>query len=156
MFLKSLGGNPRDLKTVVFKGSAEAITALLGGHLDLVVIGAVNAVPHVTAGRMRVLGVGAPQRLGGVLANVPTWREQGLDVAYGSWRSVFAPKGLTAAQTAYWETVLRKATETPEWKADLERNFWTDHFVTGARLRKDIEQEYAAVKAVLVDIGLAK
>jgi putative tricarboxylic transport membrane protein len=156
MFIKALGGTPRELKPVVFKGSAEAITAMLGGHLDLVVIGAVNAVPHVGAGRMRVLGVGAPQRLGGILAPVPTWREQGIDVAYGSWRSIFAPKGLTAPQLAYWESVFRKASETPEWKADLEKNFWTDHFVTGPRLRKDLEQEYAAIKAVLTDIGLAK
>jgi len=156
MFMQSLGGSPRDLKPVVFKGSAEAITALLGGHIELVVIGAVNAVPHLASGRMRVLGVGAPQRLGGPLAGVPTWKEQGVDVAYGSWRAVFAPKGLSPAQLAYWEGVLRKVTETPEWKADLEKNFWTPHFVTGPQLRKDIEQEYAATKAVLIDIGLAK
>ena len=156
LFIKSLGGSPRDLKPVVFKGSAEAITALLGGHLDFVVIGAVNAVAHVGSGRMRIVGVGAPQRLGGPFANVPTWREQGVDVAYGSWRAIFAPKGLTSAQVAFWEGALRKVSETPEWKADLERNFWTPHFVTGAQLKKDIEQEYAATKAVLLDIGLAK
>ena len=156
LFLKALGRSPRDLKPVVFKGSAEAIPAVLGGHLDLVIIGAVNAVAHVSAGRMRVLGVGAPKRLGGVLANAPTWREQGVDVVSGSWRGIFGPKGLTPAQIAFWEGALRKATDTPDWKADLEKNFWTDHFVTGAQLRKDIEQEYATTKAVLADLGLAK
>jgi putative tricarboxylic transport membrane protein len=141
---------------VVFKGSAEAIPAVLGGHVDLAIIGAVNAVSHITAGRMRVLGVGAPQRLGGVFASAPTWREQGVDVAYGSWRAVFGPKGLAPAQVAYWEGVLRKAAESPDWKADLEKNFWSDHFVTGAQLRKNIDQEYASTKAVLTDLGLAK
>jgi putative tricarboxylic transport membrane protein len=156
LLLKSLGGNPRDLKPVVFKGSAEAIPALLGGHIDLVVIGAVNAVPHVSNGRMRVLGVAAPQRLGWALANAPTWREQGIDVVAGSWRGVFGPKNMTPAQLAYWESALRKVAETPEWKADLEKNFWTDHFVTGAALRRELEQEYTETKAVLVDLGLAK
>jgi putative tricarboxylic transport membrane protein len=156
LLLKSLGGNPRDLKTVVFKGSAEAIPAVLGGHIDLVVIGAGNAISHVSNGRMRVLGVAAPQRLSGVLANAPTWREQGVNVVSGSWRGIFGPKGLTPAQIAYWENALRKVAETPEWKADLDRNFWTDHFVTGAALKKELEQEYAADKAVLVDLGLAK
>ena len=156
MFIKALGGNPRDLKPVVFKGSAEAIPALLGGHLDVVVIGAINAVAHIGSGRMRIVGVGAPQRLGGPFASAPTWREQGIDVAYGSWRAIFGPKGLTAPQIAYWEGVFRKVSESPEWKADLEKNFWSPHFVTGAQLRKDIEQEYAATKAVLVDLGLAK
>ena len=156
LFMKALGGNPRDLKPVVFKGSAEAITAVLGGHIDLVVIGAGNAVAHVANGRMRVLGVGAPRRLTGALASASTWKEQGVDLVHGSWRGIFGPKGLTPPQLAHWENTLRKATETPEWKADLEKNFWTDHFVTGAQLKKDLDQEYAATRAVLADIGLAK
>ena len=105
---------------------------------------------------MRVIAVAAPQRLTGALANVPTWKEQGIDLAYGAWRAVMGPKGLTAAQVAYWENALRKVTVTPEWKADLERNYWTEEFITGAELRKEIESDYAATKAVLVDLGLAK
>lgn len=156
LLMKALGGNPRDLKPVVFKGSAEAIPAVLGGHIDVVVIGAGNAVAHVTNGRMRVLAVAAPKRLPGVLANVPTWREQGANVVSGSWRGIFGPKGLTPPQIAYWENALRRVAETPEWKADLETNFWQHHFVTGAALKKELDQEYADDKAVLVDLGLAK
>ena len=44
----------------------------------------------------------------------------------------------------------------PEWKEDLEKNYWTEHFVTGSALRKLLDQEYAETKAVLVDLGLAK
>ena len=80
MLIKALGGNPRDLKPVVFKGSAEAITALLGNHLEYVIVGAVNSVVHVQSGRMRVLAVASPERLGGPLSNVPTWKEQGVDM----------------------------------------------------------------------------
>jgi putative tricarboxylic transport membrane protein len=156
ILVKTLGGNPRDLRPVVFKGSAEAIPAVLGGHLDLVIVGAVNAVPHVASGRMRVLGVAAPQRLGGALANAPTWREQGIDVVHGSWRGIFGPKGLTPAQLAFWENAMRKIAETPDWKADLEKNYWSDNFLTGAALKKEIERETVATKAVLTDLGLAK
>ena len=156
LFLKAIGGNPRDLKPVVFKGSAEAIPAVLGGHLDVGIIGAVNVVPHVGSGKLRGLGVAAPERLPGVFASAPTWREQGVDVVYGSWRGIFAPKGLTPAQTAFWENALRKIASTPEWKSDLDKNFWTEHFHTGARLRKDIEREHAETRAVLSDLGLAK
>lgn len=134
-------------------------SALLSNHI----IGSSTLSPadftpiaHVSSGRMRVVGVGAPQRLGGALAIAPTWREQGVDFVYGSWRSIFAPKGLTPAQVAYWENTLRNVTETAEWKADLEKNYWTDDFVTGAQLRKNLEQEYAYTRSVLVDVGLAK
>jgi putative tricarboxylic transport membrane protein len=156
LLVKALGGNARDLKAVAFKGSAEAITALLGGHIELVTTAAGNAAPHVAAGRMRVVAVGAPKRLGGALSTVPTWREQGVDVVIGGWRAIMGPKGLTPAQVAYWEGVLRKATEVPEWQSDLEKNYWTDDFVTSAQFRKDLEKDYAEMKAVLMDLGLAK
>ena len=156
LLMKAVGGNPRDLKVVAFKGSAEAVTNLLGGHLDLVTTAAGNAAPHVVAGRLRVVAAAAPNRLGGALAEIPTWKEQGVDLVWGGWRAIMGPKGLSPSQVAYWEGVLRKATEYPEWKADIERNFWSDDFVTGAQFRKDLEKDYADMKAVLVDLGLAK
>lgn len=156
LLVKTLGGNARDLKPVVFKGSAEAITALLGGHIDWGVAGAVNTIAHVASGRMRVIAVAAPQRLPGTLAVAPTWREQGVDHVYGNWRGIFGPKGLTPAQVGYWESALRRMAQTPEWKGDLEKNHWTEHFLTGAALGKEIEKEYSELKATLVDVGLAK
>ena len=156
LLMRTLGGSPRDLKPVVFKGSAEAITAVLGGHLDVAVAGAVNAIPHVSAGRMRVIGVAAPQRLGGPLAVAPTWREQGVDLVYGNWRAVFAPKSLTPAQLAFWENALRRMADAPDWKADLEKNHWTAHFKTGAALQQELEQDYIWLKTTLVELGLAK
>ena len=156
LLMKTLGGNARDLKPVVFKGSAEAITAMLGGHIDVVVAGAVNAIVHVAAGQMRVIGVAAPQRLSGPLATAPTWKEQGVDLVYGNWRGIFGPKSLTPAQVTYWENALRKMVESPEWKADLEKSYWTENFVTGQPMHKEIEQEYAYLKTTLVDLGLAK
>jgi putative tricarboxylic transport membrane protein len=156
LLIKTLGGNARDLKPVVFKGSAEAITALLGGHIDWGVAGAVNAIAHVSSGRMRVIAVAAPQRLGGPLSVAATWREQGVNLVYGNWRGVFGPKGLTPAQVGYWESALRRMSQTPEWKADLEKNHWSEHFLTGAALGKEIEKEYSELKATLVDVGLAK
>jgi putative tricarboxylic transport membrane protein len=156
LLMKTVGGNPRELKTVVFKGSAEAITTLLGNHVELVVVGAGNTSVHVTSGKMRVLAVASPQRLGGPLSDVPTWKELGVDLVHGSWRGIFGPKGLTPEQVTYWENALRKVTESPEWKTDLERFFWQEDFTTGAQFRKDIEQDYIATKALLIELGLAK
>src|SRR5688572_11541108 len=156
LLVKALGRNARELKAVAFKGSAEAITALLGGHLDLVTTAAGNAAPHVAAGRMRVVAVAAPSRLGGQLADVPTWKELGADVVVGGWRSIMGPKGLSPAQVAYWEGVLRKATQVPEWKGDLEKNYWSDDFVTSAQFAKELAKDYSDIKTVLTELGLAK
>ena len=156
LLMKAIGGNARDLKVIAHKGSAEAITNLLGGHIDLVTTAAGNIASHVAAGKLRVVAVAANQRLPGAMADAPTWKEQGVNLVFGGWRAIMAPKGLAPQQSAYWESVLRKAVATPEWKADLERNYWSDDFVPGAAFRKDLDSDYATMKAVLVDIGLAK
>lgn len=156
VLMKTIGGNARDLKVVAFKGSAEAVTTLLGGHIDLVTTAAGNVAPHVAAGRLRVIGITSAQRFPGAFSTVPTWKEQGADFTFGAWRSIFAPKGLTPQQLAYWEGVLRKSTEAPEWKEELEKNIWSDVFTGSAQFTKDLEQDYASMRAVLVDLGLAK
>lgn len=156
LLMKSLGGNARDLKPVAFKGSAEAVTALMGAHIDLVTTAAGNVAGHVQTGKLRVVGVSADKRLPGTLAHVPTWKEQGVNLVYGGWRSIVGPKGLTAAQVAFWEGVLRKAAQSAEWKTELERNYWSDDFVTSAQFRKDLEKDYNDMKAVLTDLGLAR
>lgn len=156
LLLKAIGRNARDFKAVVFKGTAEAATALLGGHIQLIITPAGNASPHVAGGRMRVIAVAAPQRFPGVLATAPTWREQGIDLVFSGWRAVMGPPRLSPPQIGYWESALRKATALPEWKADLEKNYWSDDFAGSDQFRKDLNTDYAAMKAVMVELGLAK
>ena len=156
LLMKAIGGNARELKPVAFKGSAEAVVALMGAHLELVTTAAGNVAGHVQSGKLRVVGVSADKRLPGVLANVPTWKEQGINLVYGGWRSIVGPKGLSAAQVAYWEGALRKASQSVEWKAELERNYWSDDFVTSVQFRKDLDKDYADMKAVLTELGLAR
>ncbi|MGZ8268970.1 MAG: tripartite tricarboxylate transporter substrate binding protein [Burkholderiales bacterium] len=156
LLMKTIGGNARELKAIAYKGSADAITNLLGGHIDLVTTAAGNVAAHVQGGRLRVVGVAANKRFPGVLANISTWKEQGVDLVFGGWRGIMAPRGLTREQSAYWEGIMRKATEVPEWKADLQKNFWADDFLAGEKFRKDLDSEYAAMKSVLTDLGLAK
>ena len=156
LLMKAIGGSARDLKAVAYKGSAEAITNLLGEHIDLVTTAAGNAAGHVANGRMRVVAVAGPRRFGGTLADVPTWDELGVKLVYGGFRGIVAPKGLTPEQVAFWEGALRKASQTPEWQANLEKNYWSNDFLDGKAFRKDLDETYNAMKSVLLDLGLAK
>ena len=156
LLAKSIGVNARNLKAIAFKGSAEAVTQVMGGHIDMVTTAAGNVANHVAEGRLRVIGVSSAKRFPGALASVPTWKEQGANLVYGGWRAIMGPREMTPAQIAYWEGVLRKVTATPEWKEDLDKNYWSDDFVTSAQFKKDLAKNYADIKAVLVDIGLAR
>ena len=156
LLMKAIGGNPRDLKVVAYKGSADAMPNLMGGHIDLITTAAGNVAPLLGTGKLRVVGISADKRLPGALADVPTWKEQGINVQFGAWRGIFAPKGLTPQQVAYWEGALRKATEVAEWKDDLQKNVWADAFLGSEAFRKDLDQDYKEMRGVLVDLGLAK
>ena len=112
------------------------MTALLGGHVGLVATPTANAIPHLQAGRMRVLAVAAPQRVEGPLAAVPTWKEQGADVVVANWRPVIGSKGLAEPQVAFWESVFARLTQTGEWKAEIARDGSVSHFPGKPRSRR--------------------
>ena len=156
LLAKAIGADVRGLKVIAFKGSAEAITALLGGHIELVTTAAGNVAEHVAAGKLRVVGVAAGQRLAGALATAPTWKEQGINVVFGGWRSVMGPKGMSPAQIAYWEKTMSQVAVAPAWKADLERNYLTDDFALNKAFGAELKREYAEMKSVLSELGLAK
>ncbi len=156
LLMKAIGGNARDLKVVAYKGSADAIPNLMGGHVDLITTAAGNVAGHVANGKLRVVAMSSAKRLPGAMSAVPTWKEQGVDFTFGAWRGIFAPTGLTPQQVAYWEGALKKATEVPEWKDDLQKNFWGDSFIGSEAFRKELDRDYKEMRGVLQDLGLAK
>jgi putative tricarboxylic transport membrane protein len=154
--LRAANVDVRPLKIVIFDSSALSMTALLGGHVDAVAATALNVLPHLKAGRVRVLAITSPQRLTGELAVVPTWREQGVDAVFDNWRGIIGPRGMQPGQIAFWEEALAKVVETDEWKAELERNYFTNSFMKSRESRQFLEREYGRMKALLTDLGLTK
>lgn len=154
--LKAAGVDIKKMRAVIFPSGGAASTAMMGGHIDVVPITAAFAASMLRAGQVRLLAVASPQRLTGVLAEVPTWREQGFEAVVSNWRGMVGPKGMTAAQSAYWEEAMRRFSDSEEWKKELETNFWTNDYRGGAEMRKFLDEDNAQVRAFLVDIGLAK
>jgi len=155
MVAKAAGADVKKLKTVVFSSGGQAITALLGGHIDVSSSGASGSLPHHQGGRARIIAVAAPTRIPGPLADVPTWKELGIDVVFSSWRSMIGPKGMTDAQITYWDQVIRKMITTPEWKKDLEENLWVDHYMNSRDSKVFLDKQYVDIKNALTDLGLA-
>lgn len=154
--LRAGGVSVRKLKTVVFNSGAEALTALLGGHVDLVPTPASNSVRHLEAGKVRGLAVSSPRRMTGALAGVPTWKEQGIDAVFASWRGVVGPRGMTPEQLRYWNGVLARMVATEEWKKDLERNYWLDSYANAGEAGRYLESQFNEFRGLLADLGLAK
>ncbi len=156
MVAKAAGADVRKLKVVVFKSGAEPIPALLGGHVDILLGAGNNVLSQMETGKVRVLGISAPQRLSGVLAEVPTLREQGVDVVVPVWLAAIGPRDMNAAQIAYWDSVFANVVKTDEWRAGLKTSLMEGTYMSSAETRKFFAAQYGELKQVLTELGLAK
>jgi putative tricarboxylic transport membrane protein len=120
--MRAAGVAIRRLKVVPFNSSAQAATAVMGGHVDIVAAPAAAVLSHARAGRLRLIAISAPARSWGDLAAVPTWREIGVDAVFSNARAVVGPKGLGPDQIRYWEAVFSRLAQTEEWQKNLAAN----------------------------------
>ena len=129
---------------VSFPGGGERLSALLGGHVDIMVIEPQEAGEQVRAGKLRVLAQLTDKRLAGY-ADVPTLKEAGYDVkSTPQIRAAVAPPKQPDAASKYWENFFQRLHETASWKKYVADNQLQDDFAPGAQLRttvKDIESQ---------------
>lgn len=154
--MKTAGVDIKKLKTVAFNSAGDGMTALLGGHIDLASTPPSAVLQQVQAGKVRVLALTAPTRARGELANVPTWKEQGVNSTHEVWRGVIGPRGMTAQQIAYWDDVLGKLVKTDAWKKDLEQSQIEDIYRNSTETAKYLKAEFEESRGILTDLGLAK
>ena len=155
MPLLKAGITLKGVRMPAFKGGGETVTAVLGGHADLLVTSVSTSVPHIASGKMRGLAVSSTKRLGGALAQVPTWQELGYSSS-GSWKGIMGPKGITPAQIAYWEDIVRRTAQSEELKQYAEQNQWIIEFKGSADMRKWLNEEFVALKSTMTELGLVK
>jgi putative tricarboxylic transport membrane protein len=146
---RAAGIDPAKLTIVPFKGANESVTAVLGGHIDVVIATMSVLDPHLAAGKLRPVAVAAPQRLTGQHADIPTWKEQGLDVVEGNWRGVVGPKNLGPQQVAFWSGRLAEIVKKEEWQASLVRNSWDADFRIGPDAQNFLDTQYQELASTL-------
>jgi putative tricarboxylic transport membrane protein len=139
---------------ISFPGGGERIAALLGGHVNMMVIEPAEAGEHIRAGNMRVLAQVSDQRLPG-FPNVPTLKEAGFDVpAVPQVRGVVAPPGIPAENVVYWEDVFRRLTKSASWRKFLADNQFEDGYQDAAELTKFYDQFTTRMRGILQEAGI--
>lgn len=125
---------------VSFQGGGERLAALLGGHVDMMVIEPQEAGEQIRAGKLRVLAQIADKPLPSY-PNVPTLKQAGFDVtATPQIRAVVAPPAVPKEALAYYEDLFKKLSQTASWKKYVEDYQLEDGYSTGADLGKSITQ----------------
>jgi putative tricarboxylic transport membrane protein len=153
---RQAGGDVNAPVIRVFDSALTAVADVAGGTADICAVTAASVLTELAAGRMRILGITAPERLSGAFTATPIWQEQKVDCIVGAWRGVTGPTGLPADQVAYWQVLLRAAAEQSVWRDELERLSWSPMYRDGAVLRAYLDDERAEFVAVLGELGLLK
>lgn len=153
--LKVAGVAIDKLTIAPFRSSGESVNALLGGHVDVVSATAPVLVPHVLAGKLRLLASAAPERGTGPLAEVKTWREQGVAADYVSYNGVMLAPKATPEQLRFWEAALRRVSQSPDWIALVERSGNKAIFRGREDSQRYVEAEWKATTELATELGLA-
>jgi putative tricarboxylic transport membrane protein len=152
MMARAIGVEPKRVNYVPFRGGGEAVAAIIGGNVSLGGSGYSEFAEHIKSGKMRAIGVTSEKRLKGI--DVPTLKEQGIDVVLGNWRGVYGGPGITAAQQADLVKAVVAATKTPFWQAELEKNGWTPALLTGKEFGDFVDNDFANLRGTMYQAGM--
>ncbi|MFO1210610.1 MAG: tripartite tricarboxylate transporter substrate binding protein [Amaricoccus sp.] len=151
---KAAGVDPTKVNYIAFSGGGEALAAILGNQVTAGISGVGEFESQIEAGTLRALAVSGDERVEGL--DVPTLKEQGLDVALENWRMVAAGPGVTAEQKAAITADVEKLATSDAWKQELATRGWDDRFLAGDEFDKQLAADIESTKAILTEIGLVQ
>jgi putative tricarboxylic transport membrane protein len=152
MIARDAGVDVNKVNYVPFKGGGEATAAVLGGHITVGTSGWGELQEFITSGKMRAIGITSPTRIKGV--DVPTLKEQGVNVDIANWRGVYGGPGITPAQRKALSDAVTKATKAKAWTDTLEKNSWTPLLLTGPEFDRYVDEEHARLRALMSKLGM--
>ena len=152
MIAREVGVDPAKINYVAFRGGGEATAAILGGNVTVGGSGYSEFAEYISTGKMRAIGVTSDTRLKGI--DVPTLKEQGINVVIGNWRGVYGAAGITPEQRKALTEMVVKATKSKAWTEALESNKWTPALMTGKDFETFVDNEFASLRAVMAKSGM--
>jgi putative tricarboxylic transport membrane protein len=121
---------------------------MIGNQVAAGINGLNEMIAFIKAGRLRAIAISSEKRVPGV--DIPTFKEQGVDVALANWRGVVAAPGITADQRASLTSLVDKMHKAKQWKDVL------DMYQSGPAFEKFLKEENGRAQEVLKSIGLVK
>jgi len=135
--------------TVSFNSGGEALTALLGGHVQASMGNPLEFMGQLQAKKVRALGVVRDKRFPG-LADVPTMQEQGIKTPnFQMWRGVAIPKDAPDAARVYWEGVMTKVNASPAMQQYYKDNVAQSASIAGKQFNEFLARQEKLFRELL-------
>lgn len=144
------------IKYIAFQGGGEAVTQLLGGHVQAFSGDVSEAQGFMEAGDIRVLAVLSDERLPGKLSDIPTAKEQGVNAIGANWRGFYAPGGMPDDAYNYWVEAIAAVYDSPEWKETMAQNGLMPFALKGAALKAFVDKQVGDIENLSREIGIIK
>jgi len=154
LFVGATGGEAAKVNYVPFSGGGESLAAIIGGRVTAGISGYGEYEGQIKAGRLRAIGLSAANRLPGV--NVPTFKEQGIDLVLTNWRSVVAAPGISDAQKKALSDLVEKTVKSKAWQQQLKIKGWDNAYLPADQFATFLKSEIVRVGGVLKSLGLVK
>ncbi len=146
------GIDPNDITFIPRAGGGEAVQTMLSGTARAAATGYNEISDQIEAGRVRALGVSAPERIDGI--DVPTLIEQGYDSSLTNWRGYLAPPGLSEEQVAELEEIVDELVESESWADAMDRNRWEEAYLVGPEFEEFLREDTIQTQELLEELGL--
>lgn len=146
----------KNIQYIAFQGG-EGLASLMGGHIDVLSTGLTELVGPKESGDIKVLAVTSPAKISsGVMSNVPTLKDQGINAEYVIWRGIFGAPKMPEAEKKFMEAALKKMSQTDDWKEICARNGWSNVFIGSAGFEAFLAKSNEEAKSLLAEIGMLK
>lgn len=154
LLVRAAGADHRAMRFVAFEGGGQALDALKGGHVEVFCGDMLEVAEAVATGEVRLLAVLAPQRLSGPMANVPTAREQGIDVVWSTVRGVYMGPGVPDRDYTEWARTLRHVMQQPAFERLLRGHGLQPHPLVGPEVHPYVEQQVMQLRELARGLNL--
>lgn len=154
LLARAAGIDPLSVRYVPFDGGGEALTALLGGFVQVFSGDASEVEAYLETGAIRVLAVLAPEPLGGMLEGVPTARGAGYPVEWITWRGYYVPTGLGEDGYQRWVTRLDSVGRSSAWSEALRTTRLRPFHLVGVEFERFIMAQVAEFEELVGELGI--
>ncbi len=156
LLARAAGIDPRAVRYVPFDGSGEAMTAVLGGFVDVYSGEESEVEPLVESGDLRALTILAPERVDGILADVPTATELGYPVEWVAWRGYFVPRDIGEEAYRAWMDRITRMVASDRWDVALEQAGLRRYQMIGPEFEAFVEGQVASFRGLARDLGMIR
>ena len=149
---EKVGIDPSKTNYIAYSGGGEALTSMLSGTTVAGMSGYNEVADQIEAGNLRALAISSKERLPGV--DVPTFLEQGVDAEMANWRGLAAAPGVSEEDRGELLEIVEEYRQTEHWQDALERNSWTDSYMTGDEFEAFLDEEISRTEDIVEGLGL--